>query len=73
MHKINNGSSFKKPLHLNDLFQIKLKGNSKEKRNWIEKEIEKKWKLQKIKNCSLFKKPLYINDLFGNKIKKEIE
>ena len=36
MHKIKNGSSFKKPLNLNDLF-----------RNYIKKEIEQKWKLNK--------------------------
>ena len=55
LHKIENGSSFKKPLYLNDLFENKKK-----------KLIEEKKKLKKNKNGSSFKKPLELNDLFRN-------
>ena len=72
MNKSKNESSFKKPLHLNALFEIKLKRKFYREGNWIKMEVafKSKWKLLKIKNGSSIKKPLYLNDLFGNQINK---
>ena len=62
MHKVNNESSFKKPLYLKDPFG-----------NWIEMEIEQKWNLNKIKTGCCIKLKMevhsinvYLNYLFGN-------